>query len=133
MTIHFHCKKCSHNVINNAIFHCHATRNTTRVFIIANSNLTGIVSANHNNVIQHNGLKVSSLYYVGYKNSPGGVDFEVELHQTYSYGIAIAMPCWEVLSEEEFSISFNGLSGSKAKFKAKGTKSPQICVIAVGK
>ena len=88
---------------------------------------------NYNATVQNNGLIISALYFHGYKNSPTGVEIEVELHQTYSIGVAIAMPCWDNVADDEFQIVFCGITGSKAKFKVKGTKAPQICIIAVGK
>lgn len=87
---------------------------------------------NYNSTIQHNGIKVSAVFFHNYVNSTAGVEIDTELYQTYTSGVAVAMPCWECFAPEEFQISFNGLTGSKAKFKVRGTKSPQICVIAVG-
>lgn len=106
---------------------------TISLYFFVNSNLNGIISLSYNGLAEIKGVKLSSTYYVGYKNNAAGVEFEVELYQTYSMGVAIAMPCWENVSPDEFQISFCGLTGSKAKFKVRGTKSPQICIIAVGK
>lgn len=92
----------------------------------------GIASMNYNSIIQHNGIKISAVFFHNYVNSPAGVEIDAELHQTYASGVAVALPCWEYIAPEEFQISFCGITGSKAKFKVRGTKSPQICVIAVG-